>query len=448
MHSVQTSRTVLPGVSVHRRTAGELRIALYSHDALGIGHLRRNLLLAETLAALPERPSVLLLSGAAELDAFPLPAGVDCLTVPSFRKRGNGDYRPGRLRLSSSALRELRSHTLLAALRSYRPHVLIVDKVALGVCGELQPALESLRRSGRTRLVLGLRDVLDDPAAARREWVESGADWAVRRFYHAVWVYGDPAIYDLVAECRLGRAVAERVRYAGYLDPSRRIVREAREEGLPEVPEGDAVVLCQMGGGQDGATLAERFARTSLPPRMRGWIVTGPFLPERVQRRLTELAARRDDLLVTGFSCRPGAWLGRSDRVISMGGYNSMCEIVASRTPALIVPRVTPRSEQWIRARRFADLGLVEVMHPDEASPEAMTGWLSREAPGPRPEAMPDFGGLRRIPLLLREALGDGDRGSQGAHARPAPAVASWPRLLLSLDGPDSNPKMDQRHVP
>jgi len=67
------------------------RIALYSHDTMGIGHMRRNLLIAQTLAHSPAPAAILLIAGAHELNAFGVPPGVDCLTLPSLRKEGNGN---------------------------------------------------------------------------------------------------------------------------------------------------------------------------------------------------------------------------------------------------------------------------------------------------------------------------------------------------------------------
>lgn len=57
----------------------------------------------------------------------------------------------------------MRSAVLAAALEAFAPDLLIVDKLPSGVLGEFVPALERLRAAGRTKMVLGLRDVLDDP---------------------------------------------------------------------------------------------------------------------------------------------------------------------------------------------------------------------------------------------------------------------------------------------
>jgi predicted glycosyltransferase len=67
---------------------------------------------------------------------------------------------------------------------------------------------------------------------------------------------------------------------------------------------------------------------------------------------------------------------------------------------------VGPRPEQWIRAERLRDLGLLDVLHPDDVSPEALTGWLGRElGPPPQVRECIDLDGLTRLPSLVEELL-------------------------------------------
>src|SRR5262249_37899123 len=184
------------------------RVALYSHDTMGIGHMRRNLLIARALAAGHPPPVVLLIAGAREVSSFDLPPGVDCLSLPALCKDGAGQYRARHLDLPLDDLIALRGRPIAAAREAFAPDVFIVDKVPRGAVNELDPALRSVRTNGRVRCVLGLRDVLDEPAAVRREWREAGGDDTVAACYDAVWVYGDPAVYDPVAEYGFGPEVA------------------------------------------------------------------------------------------------------------------------------------------------------------------------------------------------------------------------------------------------
>jgi predicted glycosyltransferase len=302
---------------------------------------------------------------------------------------------------------ELRARTIRAALRCFDPDLFLVDKEPRGAVRELDPALQDLREGGHTRCVLGLRDVLDNPAAVARDWTKAANREAIEEFYDSIWIYGDPAVYDLTQEYRFAPALAARVRYTGYLDQRERM-KLAGSEGSaarPGPPDG-RLVFCMLGGGQDGASLAEAFARADLPPSYHGVMVTGPFMDPKVLQRVRGLAANRPRLEVIEFVSEPIHLLVHADRIISMGGYNTTCEALSLGKRTLIVPRVRPRTEQLIRATNFERLGLVDVLHPDRLTPGALSEWLaSDESPPPLARGRIDLKGLDRLPGFVSEAL-------------------------------------------
>jgi len=350
-----------------------------------------------------------MIAGAREAAAFPTPPGADWLTLPSLHKTADGRYRARALGASLEELIGLRAKVIAAALRAFEPDVLVVDKEPRGAVRELEPALRVLRARGRTRCVLGLRDVLDDPAAVRREWDGAANQDAIRHYYEAVWVYGDPAVYDPVREYHLSAEVAAKVSYTGYLDPCARPA-PAPASGADPLSDGaslpDCFALCVLGGGQDGVSLAEAFAWAEFPPCTGAVIVTGPFMPADARQRLHLRAAEQPRLRILEFVTDPGRLLSRADRVVAMGGYNTVCEVLSFGKPTLIVPRVSPRREQLIRAERLRALGLLDVLPPDEATPQALSRWLAR-APGSPPRARDriDMNGTDRLPGLLAEVL-------------------------------------------
>ncbi len=397
---------------------GRLRIVLYSHDTMGIGHMRRNQLIAQTLARPPREADILMIAGAREANAFVMPPGVDCLTLPSLRKGKDGCYKPRCLNVSLEELGALRTKVIGAAMEAFKPDVLIVDKVPRGAVRELDPILEDLRTQGLTRCVLGLRDVLDDPDTVRREWRNAANEEAIERYYDAIWVYGDRSVYDPVSEYRLPSGLAAKVRYTGYLDRHVR-AEEAEAEDMAPLPDlalpPGRLVLCMVGGGQDGARLAEAFVDAELPPETNAVVMTGPFMPTEVRNRLRRLAAARPRLRVLEFVTGPEPLLSRADRVIAMGGYNTVCEVLSYEKHALIVPRVEPRREQLVRVERLRELGLLDFLHPDEVGPEALAGWLARDlGPPPRVRDRVDLNGLARLPGLLDEVIAAPPRTRRG----------------------------------
>ncbi|MBP0662006.1 hypothetical protein J8J07_24120, partial [Mycobacterium tuberculosis] len=70
---------------------------------------------------------------------------------------------------------------------------------------------------------------------------------------------------------------------------------------------------------------------------------------------------------VLEFDNRMEELIAGAKAVVAMGGYNTYCEILSFDKPALIVPRIQPREEQLIRAQRASELGLVDMLLPEEA---------------------------------------------------------------------------------
>ncbi|MCA9170732.1 MAG: hypothetical protein KDB23_23800 [Planctomycetales bacterium] len=352
------------------------RVALYSHDTMGLGHMRRNLLLAKSLTAANDDTTVLMLAGAKEASAFAMPRGVDCMTLPAISKDLAGSYHSGHSRLPLQQLVMIRSAAIRAALESFQPDVLVVDKVPRGAEDELMPTLEQIRREGRVQTVLGLREILDDRPATLANWQATQTLDVIRDYFDAVWVYGDRHVFDLIAEYDMPPDVAAKVHFVGYLDQRRRADFNGPAPAWMSAVPAEPYVLCAVGGGQDGVSLARAFVEAISVTNRPAVLLTGPHMPAEVRDELHERAARMPHLCVLEF-VPEGDWLiSRAERVICMGGYNTMCSVMSFGKPALVVPRTLPRQEQYIRAQRLADLGVLNVLHPDSLHPSPLIDWI------------------------------------------------------------------------
>jgi predicted glycosyltransferase len=385
----------------NRFPAGEAmngpRIALYSHDTMGLGHIRRNQLIAKVLAAPPLNASVLLITGIREGGAFAVPRGIDSMSLPAYHKGADGTYSARSLDMSAEQLRRLRADLIDMALMRFEPDLFIADNVPRGALDELMPALTRMRGEGRTRCVLGLREILDDPAIIRREWDDRKNFETIRSFYDAIWVYGDPAVYETATEYGFPGDVRNITSYMGYLDPCHGLDLPKASSGTnpkSKRPKSKRLALCSAGGGQDGFELAQNFARAAFPDNMTGLIVTGPFMPRDKRKLLTSFADARADLDVIEAIYDPIPLIRRADCVIAMAGYNTVNEILALDKRALLVPRTKPRTEQLIRAERLAELGLADLLPDTAVTPAALTHWLGNFSIRVAPRSCIDFGGL------------------------------------------------------
>src|SRR4029077_960499 len=100
--------------------------------------------------------------------------------------------------------------------------------------------------------------------------------------------------------------------------------------------------------------------------------VLGPFMPPTMQRQFRERAERLGRIEVVTFDTHVEVLMERAVGIVAMGGYNTFCEILSLDKRAILVPRVTPRQEQLLRAIRAADLGLVRTLPPDGAHDAGM----------------------------------------------------------------------------
>ena len=349
---------------------------LYSYDALGLGHARRMTGIAR--AVLPSRPdlSALLVTCSPQIDALPVPVGLDYVKLPSARKLSTSQYVARTMRLEPDRLRDLRATILEEVARSFQPDFFLCDKSPSGLMGELAPTLDRLRAdSPATRMVLGWRDILDAPELMRSEWRKTGVLTHIDRWYDEVWVYGDPALFDVREEYDLPRHIADRVRYIGYLSPhlAPEAVADARAE-LEVLAPGEAgsgpIALVTVGGGEDGESVLARWIQAvragRLPKTMRSVLVTGPMMPEDAQARIAEAAP--SSCVVTRYIGGLEVYTAAADLVVCMAGYNTACEVLGARTPTVMVPRASQRDEQRLRASRLAERGLVEMIEPTESA--------------------------------------------------------------------------------
>ena len=348
-------------------TSSSRRVMFYSHDTFGLGHLRRSRALAAALTQGDDQASAIILTGSPVAGRFTFPERVDHIRLPGVTKLSDGTYISSTLGLSIDDTTSLRAGLIQSSVESYEPDLLIVDKEPTGFRGELLPTLEYLRERGRTRTVLGLRDVLDEPEVLAAEWDRKGALVAAETLYDEIWVYGMRDVYDPTRGLALSADARARMHWTGYL---RRKITDASD--TPDTP----YILVTPGGGGDGAAMVSLVLSAyeqdpDLSPN--AVLIYGPFLSGDVRDAFDARVAKLNGRVTAlGFDSRIEALFAGAVGVVCMGGYNTFCEVLSFDKPAVIVPRTKPRLEQWIRASRAEEMGLIRML--DEARDGAGTG--------------------------------------------------------------------------
>lgn len=395
-------RQFLGNDAAHHPPIADRRVVLYSHDTMGIGHMRRNILIAQLIQERFENVSILVIAGAKVANLFAQSAGIDCLTLPSFKKHENGSYTTRNLGISANDILDVRSLTILAAVQSYKPDLLIADKIPCGAGGELLPALEWLSQHTNCRNVLGLREILDTADTVIRDWHNTHCFDVIRNHFGSIWIYGDSTVYDAVKEYQFPLDITERVTFTGYLDTRMRLAADQQDASATNQP----YALCTVGGGQDGKDLPLAFIEAIGKTGQNAVVLTGPLMPDSTRALLDAAAENVPSLKIIPFAEEGDLLVKHASHVVSMGGYNTLAAILSHNKPALIVPRVTPREEQLIRANRLAELGLVDAIHPQELTADSIVQWLTDTTPDTRhPTTKIDMDGLNRIGKLIEVEL-------------------------------------------
>ena len=401
-----------------------MQVVFYSHDSQGLGHFRRNRALARALAdavpALTGRPVTgLLVNGVDGASGMSTPHGFDVVTLPAIGKGVNG-YGPRHLGIGMGDLTTLRGEIVRATLSKFAPDLVVVDRHALGVGRELEPALRELRaRRPGAHVVLGLREVLDDPAAVRREW-EATPPAVIRELFDEIWVYGDPEVHDLRTTGELPGELADLVTFQGYL-------AKGRVEDPPGVDPETPYLVTTVGGGSDGLRLCGAAAIARVPEGHNHVLITGPQMSDDDYAKVLEVADPRT-VVVRSVDDAAGLIRGAAASV-SMAGYNTVAETMATDVPALFVPRERPRQEQLIRARGLADLGVADLLREDDLTPEALSAWWTRASGRRVDRSRLDLAGLAAVGRRGAELAAAGPvRSTEHAparpHLRPAPLSA------------------------
>lgn len=362
---------------------------------LGLGHLRLSLALADALVARETDATALVVTGSPAFAGLRLPRSVDMLKLPTAPVDPDSGWSatalrpPAGLALDRSEVAALRAALSLTAVELVRPDVVVVDYRPLGREGDLLPALEHLRARGDCTVALGLWEADDAPERLRDQWTPE-LQRAVAELYDLALVYGPSAPDDVRVE---------RLRAAGVP------VHNTRRVGMPPAKHGPSdlghgYLLATAGGGVDGFPVLETLlaAIRARPLGIPAVLVTGPLMAAADVAGLREAAVGLD-VEVHEFRADMDAVLAGARAVVSMAGYCTVAEVLASGKPALLVPRSFPREEQLNRARGLAAAGRVSVLTQDELDPASMRAALERllarePVPAERPHGAEDAAGL------------------------------------------------------
>ncbi len=383
-----------------------LRVLFYVQHLLGIGHFRRAATIARALSE--SGLSVAFVSGGEpipgiELGDFELIQLSPAIAGDAgFSTIVDTDGRP-----IDNAWRKHRRVELLDVFKRIRPHLVLIELFPFGRRAfrfELLPLLEAAAgQHQRPAIACSVRDILVAGSDIERQR-ESIA--IARRYFDRVLVHGDPTLIRLEGSFPAAAEISDLLHYTGYVvDPP---------GAAPPSRVGEGEVLVSAGGGAVGAPLLEAALQARARSGLSGltWrLITGINVPQRAVSALA--AAAPAGFVVERF--RPDfLQLLRNCRIsISQAGYNTVMEILAAATRAVVVPFAGGReTEQTVRARLLNGRGLIGLVEANALSPASLAAaideTLARRPPGAADLALGGARTTAKIVAALAEAAAQG----------------------------------------
>jgi predicted glycosyltransferase len=368
---------------MEKKKSESLRIAIYSQDGFGLGHMQRTCSIAWEIYRLRPEASILTFSDSQLGQFFPISPHHDYIKLPSIAKDSPGNWQATHLSMSFPEILHLRKQLISNVLLNYTPDIFLVDHMPHGAMGELLPALEAIKHSRiHTQVVLGLRDILDSPEVTVNRWKIEGAYDVIERYYARILVFGMQEVYDVVEKYQIPEGDARKVFYCGYVTNLAKAssAQNIRARYLGEKSTDARLIVVMAGGGADAypmmSTLMDALPQVLEDQPCIVAVITGPFMPadliDDLSGRATQLPIHMMESVNDSLS-----YISAADLVISMAGYNTSVEILRMKKSAILIPRAGPSAEQRTRARLFADKHWVDMIDPDELTPDNLAQRIS-----------------------------------------------------------------------
>ena len=327
------------------------RVLFHVQHLLGVGHQRRSAAIARALAG--RDVTVDYVSG-----GFPV-TGLD-IGLCRFHQLEPVRARDGNFQVLEDVKGQRvdevwarhRRDQLLALLTSLRPSLIVIETYPFGRRG-LRIELEAMlawAKTHRAVLLSSVRDVIE-PRDNRHRREQMAA--TLRAHFAGVMVHGDPALLPFRSAFPEFDRIAHQAHYTGY-------VVSAPPPEAPSQRTGPVLVSC--GGGRVGESLLASAIEARALGRFNqhAWrFRTGTQPSEGAVARLS--AMRRPGIEIVSDSGGFLADLSNARVSVSQAGYNTVAEVLATATPAVLVPYAGQR-EQSIRASALGERGMAQVV--------------------------------------------------------------------------------------
>jgi predicted glycosyltransferase len=309
------------------------------------------------------------------------------------------------------AVKRIRASRIQAEFARIQPDVFLIEMFPFGrkhFAYELVPVLEQIRLNKMpTAVACSLRDILVNNKRNQAQHDER-AITLMNRYFDLLLVHADPRFQTLDETFPQIRELRCDIRYTGFVSQG---VPQPLDRA-PALPSDQPMILVSIGGGRVGYELVEcalqasAQLRAGFPHRMI--ILTGPYMPEEQFQLLLTSAVVHEQVTILRYTPNFLSYLREASLSVSMAGYNTCMNLLATGTKALVVPFTGGgNTEQTLRADKLAQLGVVGVVNPSQLQPDYLAERMIQalRTPPQTPTLSLDQDGAMKTAACLQELV-------------------------------------------
>jgi predicted glycosyltransferase len=403
------------------------KLLFYCQHILGMGHLVRSM---EIVRGLVKDFQVCFINGGEIVEGFTVPDGVEVVNLPALKTDTefqtlhvvDGEY-------SLEEVQAMRTQQLLAVVDRFQPDIVAIELFPFGrkkFAFELIPMLAQIKASKKLiKVACSLRDIVVGKKDQAKH--EDKVCRIMNQYFDLLLVHSDRHFIPLSETFSRESDLTCDVRYTGYVSqPINRSDRSTISElDWTALNCNKPKILVSVGGGRFGHELLESIAKTapilaqSLPHHI--YLFTGPFAPESLFQSLQQSAADCPNLTVRRYTTCLLDYMQQSDLSISMGGYNTTMNVLATGARSLMLPFTgNGDKEQEIRATKLAEQGILELLSSEDLIPEMMAKKIISALKTVPALAKFDLQGVQKTSVFLRELAENMAVETISKEAKPA----------------------------
>jgi predicted glycosyltransferase len=341
------------------------RILFYVQYLLGIGHVRRSSLIIQALCQQDVQVDVIF--GGVSVNSMSF-STANIHQLPAI-KAADAAFS-GLINADGSDVTEQdktqRAAQLLAICEALQPDLIVTETYPFGrrqMRFELLPLLNWAQAQKRPPvLVSSIRDILQRRAPVReQECLE-----LINKYYQKVIVHGDEQFFPLANSFPLAHNISDKINYSGYVCPTLEQPHDSNSK--------KSGVIVSIGGGSVGKEILHAaliLQKTGFLADQPWLLITGPNMAATDKEffyaqsnEAISVVEMADNFL----SCLQNAYVS-----ISMAGYNTIMDLLLTKTAAVVVPfEGSGETEQLTRSDILAENQVLTVLRSDDMSADTL----------------------------------------------------------------------------